>query len=213
MKTVLYDYTEGQRGCPVNGLSVYDLGDFSFGKPSRITAKTAMGQRNHKHRSGKLFKRQNSWQRSFNFRRLFRGKYAQNNPWPWARDLFDSHTADRRRQRFFTEIYASCQSAELASVRNCGHRLSKSKRRNQANRGVKQKIEAFLSLPGEKLTGTQGVMIPIRIRGFNASKRFVKAWRKKIPYLSRKNSWWGHCLLTGVPPEKGRMTEFFPKER
>jgi predicted ATP-dependent protease len=28
----------------VNGLAVYQLGDFSFGKPSRITAKTFMGR-------------------------------------------------------------------------------------------------------------------------------------------------------------------------
>ena len=28
----------------VNGLSVYDLGEYSFGKPTRITAKTSMGK-------------------------------------------------------------------------------------------------------------------------------------------------------------------------
>ena len=28
----------------VNGLAVYQMGDFSFGKPSRITAKTFMGR-------------------------------------------------------------------------------------------------------------------------------------------------------------------------
>ena len=29
----------------VNGLAVFDLGDFSFGRPSRITAKTYAGRR------------------------------------------------------------------------------------------------------------------------------------------------------------------------
>ena len=28
----------------VNGLSVYNLGDYMFGKPSRITAKTSLGK-------------------------------------------------------------------------------------------------------------------------------------------------------------------------
>jgi Predicted ATP-dependent protease len=36
--------TEGRVIGQVNGLSVYDFGDFSFGKPSRITAKTSMGR-------------------------------------------------------------------------------------------------------------------------------------------------------------------------
>ena len=35
---------EGEEVGQVNGLSVYDLGDFSFGRPSRITAKTFMGR-------------------------------------------------------------------------------------------------------------------------------------------------------------------------
>jgi len=36
--------TEGKTVGQVNGLSVYDMGDYSFGKPSRITAKTSMGR-------------------------------------------------------------------------------------------------------------------------------------------------------------------------
>ena len=36
--------TEGAVVGQVNGLSVYDMGQFMFGKPSRITARTSMGR-------------------------------------------------------------------------------------------------------------------------------------------------------------------------
>ena len=36
--------SEGARVGQVNGLSVYDLGEYAFGKPSRITAQTSMGK-------------------------------------------------------------------------------------------------------------------------------------------------------------------------
>ncbi|MHB8766195.1 MAG: Lon protease family protein, partial [Deferrisomatales bacterium] len=41
--TVLVD-TQGQAVGQVNGLSVYDLGDYAFGKPSRVTAKVFLGK-------------------------------------------------------------------------------------------------------------------------------------------------------------------------
>ncbi|OGD12674.1 MAG: ATP-dependent protease, partial [Candidatus Aminicenantes bacterium RBG_13_62_12] len=41
--TILID-TEGRVTGQVNGLSVYDMGQFAFGKPTRITAKTAVGR-------------------------------------------------------------------------------------------------------------------------------------------------------------------------
>jgi lon-related putative ATP-dependent protease len=41
--TLIVD-TEGQKTGQVNGLAVIDLGDYSFGKPSRITAKTYAGK-------------------------------------------------------------------------------------------------------------------------------------------------------------------------
>lgn len=40
--TIMIDCTGREVG-QVNGLSVYDMGEYSFGKPTRITAKTAMG--------------------------------------------------------------------------------------------------------------------------------------------------------------------------
>ena len=37
--------TEGAVVGQVNGLSVYQLGEYEFGRPSRITAKTSYGRR------------------------------------------------------------------------------------------------------------------------------------------------------------------------
>ncbi len=44
MRDVLLISTEGQKVGTINGLSVYDLGDYSFGRPSRITAKVSVGK-------------------------------------------------------------------------------------------------------------------------------------------------------------------------
>src|SRR4030066_1984357 len=41
--TILID-SDGMVVGQVNGLSVYNLGDYMFGKPSRITVKTSMGK-------------------------------------------------------------------------------------------------------------------------------------------------------------------------
>ena len=39
--------TTGRRVGQVNGLAIYDMGDYVFGKPSRITAETSYGQGGH----------------------------------------------------------------------------------------------------------------------------------------------------------------------
>ena len=41
--TILVE-VQGSEVGQINGLAVYQMGDFSFGKPSRITAKTFMGR-------------------------------------------------------------------------------------------------------------------------------------------------------------------------
>ena len=52
---------EGDVVGQVNGLSVYDLGDFAFGKPSRITARTYPGHRGpYEYRQGGKTKRQDT---------------------------------------------------------------------------------------------------------------------------------------------------------
>jgi predicted ATP-dependent protease len=43
-RDVLMIDTQGFKIGQVNGLSVYDMGDYAFGKPSRITAQTAVGR-------------------------------------------------------------------------------------------------------------------------------------------------------------------------
>ena len=44
LKDILKIETQGKKVGQVNGLSIYDLGDFMFGKPTRITANIAIGK-------------------------------------------------------------------------------------------------------------------------------------------------------------------------
>ncbi|MFQ6109951.1 MAG: AAA family ATPase, partial [Candidatus Aminicenantales bacterium] len=78
--TIMID-TEGKVAGQVNGLSVYSMGEFSFGKPTRITARTAVGRAGviniereadlsgRTHNKGVLI-----------LGGYLRGKYAQNKP-------------------------------------------------------------------------------------------------------------------------------------
>ena len=43
-ETLLID-TEGARVGQINGLTVISIGDYSFGKPAKVTANTYMGSR------------------------------------------------------------------------------------------------------------------------------------------------------------------------
>jgi len=65
----------------VNGLSVYDMGDYAFGKPSRITAKTSMGRAGiiNIEREAKLSGKTHD-KGVLILEGYFRGKYAQNKP-------------------------------------------------------------------------------------------------------------------------------------
>ncbi len=56
MRDIYLISTEGMRVGTINGLSVYDLGDYSFGRPSRITARVSAGKEGvvHLDREAKL---------------------------------------------------------------------------------------------------------------------------------------------------------------
>jgi predicted ATP-dependent protease len=158
--------TKGTVVGQVNGLAVLGLGDYSFGKPSRITARTYVGsggviniEREIK-LSGKIYNKG-----SMIISGYFGGKYAKNFP-----IVFSASVA-------FEQVYEevdgdSASAAEiyvlLSSLSNCGIRqeLAVTGSVNQhgeiqAIGGVNEKIEGFYQVCKIfGLTGKQGVIIP-----------------------------------------------------
>jgi ATP-dependent Lon protease len=163
--TIMID-SEGEVVGQVNGLAIYQLGDHEFGKPSRITAKTAMGRAGiiniereadlsgKTHNKGVLI-----------LAGYLRGKYAQEKPLTMSASLCfeQSYTGVDGDSASSTEVYALLSSlaglplrqdiAVTGSVNQKGE--------IQPIGGVNEKIEGFLDVCKIKgLNGKQGVMIP-----------------------------------------------------
>jgi lon-related putative ATP-dependent protease len=163
--TIMID-TEGQVVGQINGLSVYSLGEYAFGKPTRITARTSMGRggviniereadlSGPTHNKGVLI-----------LGGYLRGKYAQDKPLTISASICfeQSYSGVEGDSASSTEVYAILSSlsglplkqdiAVTGSVNQKGE--------IQPIGGVNEKVEGFYSVCKAKgLIGSQGVLIP-----------------------------------------------------
>ncbi|MBM3298293.1 MAG: ATP-dependent protease, partial [Candidatus Aminicenantes bacterium] len=163
--TILID-TEGRVTGQVNGLSVYDMGQFAFGKPTRITAKTAVGRAGviniereadlsgRTHNKGVLI-----------LGGYLRGTYAQDKPFSLSASIAfeQSYGGVDGDSASSTEVYAILSSLSGLPLRQD---IAVTGSLNQKGEiqpigGVNEKIEGFYDVCRAKgLTGTQGVIIP-----------------------------------------------------
>jgi predicted ATP-dependent protease len=163
--TLMVD-VDGEVVGQVNGLAVYDLGDFSFGKPSRITAKTFMGRRGviNIERESQLSGRIHD--KGVLILSGYLGyKYAQNKPLSLSASLCfeQSYEGVEGDSASSTELYAILSSLSGLPVEQ-GVAVTGSvnqKGEVQPIGGVNEKIEGFFDICKAKgLTGRQGVIIP-----------------------------------------------------
>ncbi|MBI4466588.1 MAG: AAA family ATPase [Acidobacteria bacterium] len=163
---VLID-TSGARVGQVNGLSVYDLGSYAFGKPVRITASTAMGRQGiinierEANLSGRLHDKGVAILSGY-----LRQKFAQSKPLSLAASVCfeQSYSGVDGDSASSTEIYALLSSlADLPIRQEIAVTGSVNQKGDiQAIGGVNYKIEGFYDVCKAKgLTNTQGVILPI----------------------------------------------------
>ena len=163
--TLLVD-VEGKSVGQVNGLSVLEIGGYSFGKPVRITATAALGK------AGLInIEREANLSGRFHDKGIhiiagyLRSQFAQDKPLSLAASICfeQSYSGVDGDSASSTEIYALASAlsglplrqdiAVTGSVNQQGE--------IQAIGGVNEKIEGFFDVCRIKgLTGTQGVMIP-----------------------------------------------------
>jgi lon-related putative ATP-dependent protease len=163
--TIMID-AEGTSVGQVNGLSVYMLGETAFGKPTRITASTAVG------RAGviNIEREADMSGRTHNKGVLIlggylRGKYAQNKPFSLSASLAfeQSYSGVDGDSASSTEVYAILSSLSKIPLRQD---IAVTGSLNQKGEiqpigGVNEKIEGFFDVCKAKgLSGTQGVIIP-----------------------------------------------------
>ncbi|HXV48933.1 MAG TPA: ATP-binding protein, partial [Candidatus Binatia bacterium] len=163
--TLLVD-VDGAAVGQVNGLAVYQMGDFNFGKPSRITAKTFMGRGGivNIERESKLSGKSHD-KGVLILGGYLGGKYAQQNPLSLASSVcfeqsYDGVDGDSASS---AELYAILSSLAEVPIKQ-GIAVTGSVNQNgevQAIGGVNFKIEGHFDVC--RLKGSadgQGVMIP-----------------------------------------------------
>jgi len=163
--TLLIDVSGECQG-QVNGLSVLDLGDYTFGRPMRITAQTALGADGFTNldRETRLSGRIHS--KGFLILTSFlQSRYAQDKPLAIsARITFEqSYGEVEGDSASSTEVYALLSALSGIPLRQ-GIAVTGSVNQRgevQSVGGVTRKIEGFFDVCRiQGLTGEQGVLIP-----------------------------------------------------
>src|SRR5215471_7818443 len=163
--TLLVD-VDGKRVGQVNGLSVLEIGGYSFGKPVRITATAALGK------TGLInIEREANLSGRFHDKGVqiiagyLRSRFAQDKPLSLAASICfeQSYSGVDGDSASSTEVYALVSAlADLPLRQDIAVTGSMNQQGDiQAIGGVNEKIEGFFDVCKiEGLTGTQGVMIP-----------------------------------------------------
>ena len=166
----------------VNGLSVYDIGDFSFGKPSRITARVYLGKggvldiEREAKLSGRIYNKGVLILSGF-----LGGTYAQDKPLSLSASLAfeQSYGEVEGDSASAAELIALISGIAEVPVKQ-GLAITGSinqKGEIQPIGGVNEKIEGFFAVCRNRgLTGDQGVVIPkINVKNLMLKKDVVEA--------------------------------------
>jgi ATP-dependent Lon protease len=208
--TILID-SDGMVVGQVNGLSVYNLGDYMFGKPSRITAKTSLGKagiiniEREAEMSGPIHNKG-----VYILAGYLRGKYAQDKPITMSASLCfeQSYSGVEGDSASSTEVYALLSSLSGLPLRQdiAVTGSVNQKGEIQPIGGVNEKIEGFFDVCKAKgLTGKQGVMIPhLNVDDLMLRKEVVEAVKEqKFHIYPVKTIDQGIEILTGVRAGEG----------
>ena len=166
LRGILHIDTDGERVGQINGLSVFQLGDFSFAQPSRITANTRLGdgelvdiQREVKlggsiHSKGVLI-----------LSSFLASRYAAEQPLSLAASLVFEQTYGQVEgdSASVAELCALLSSLANAPIRQSLAVTGSVDQfgRVQAIGAVNEKVEGYFDICNQRgLTGSQGVLIP-----------------------------------------------------
>ncbi len=216
--TIMID-TEGEVVGQVNGLSVYSLGDISFGKPSRITSKTFLG------RGGVInIERESQLSGPIHNKGVmilsgYLGwKYAQDKPLSLSASLCfeQSYQGVEGDSASSAELYAILSSlSEIPIRQNIAVTGSVNQKGEiQPIGGANQKIEGFFKVCQAKgLSGDQGVLIPHQnLRNLMLREEVVEAVKQEHFHIySAKTINEGIEILTGVTAGKRQKDGTYPK--
>ena len=179
--TILVDVSGSVPG-QVNGLSVYDLGDYAFGKPSRITSRVYLGKAGvvaidrEAKLSGRIYNKGVLILTGY-----LGGRYAQEKPLSLSASLAfeQSYGEVEGDSASLAELVALLSAvAGVPVMQNIAVTGSiNQKGEVQPIGGVNEKIEGFFAVcKARGLTGVQGVVVPrTNVRNLMLKKEVVQA--------------------------------------
>lgn len=184
-KNMILVDTQGEVIGQINGLAVYNLGDYAFGRPSRITCETFMGLEGVVNIERKANLSGNIHNKGVLILSGYIGaKYAQNKPLSLSASLCfeQSYEMVEGDSASAAELIALISSLSVVPIKQ-GFAITGSvnqKGQIQPIGGVNEKIEGFYHVCKAKgLNGEQSVIIPHQnVRNLMLKKEVVEAIRE-----------------------------------
>ena len=215
--TLLID-TTGERVGQINGLTVMTVGDYTFGKPSKITANTYVGKTGIINVEREVEMSGSSHSKGVFILNGYLGEmFAQDIPLSLTasicfEQLYNGVDGDSASS---TELYALLSSlSDLPINQSIAVTGSVNQKGEiQPIGGVNAKIEGFYQVCKMRgLNGTHGVIIPIQnVMNLNLTDEVVSAVKsKKFHIYAISNIEEGIEILTGVPAGKRDKNGNFP---
>lgn len=215
--TIMID-TSGEKVGQINGLSVMNVGDYSFGKPAKITANTYVGKSGIVNIEREVEMSGTTHSKGVMILSAYIGeKFAQNRPLALSASLcfeqmYNGVDGDSASS---TELYAILSSlSDLPIKQNIAVTGSVNQKGEiQPIGGLTDKIEGFFSICQLRgLTGDQGIMMPYsNIKNLNLSDEVIKAVKDGMFHIyAIKTVDEGIELLTGVPAGKKNKAGEYP---
>ncbi|RUM88039.1 MAG: ATP-dependent protease [Thermodesulfatator sp.] len=227
-KDIIKVSTSGSAAGQINGLAVYNLGDYSFGKPSRITANISLGKdgvvniEREAELSGKIHTKGVMILAGYLRSRFARGRILSLTATICFEQSYGMIDGDSASGAELFALLSAISGIPLSQEIACTGAVSQ-KGEILPVGGVTAKIEGFFDLCQERgFAGKQGVIIPrANVRDLTLKSQVIDAVRQ-----GKFNIWPVETveeaieLLTGmpagVPDEKGRFAEdtvFFKVDR
>jgi len=217
--SLLLDVT-GEEVGQINGLAVYDLGDFSFGRPTRITAQTFVGREGLINIEREASMSGRTHDKGVLILSGYLGaKFGQDRPLPLSASLCfeQTHEGVDGDSASSIEIYALSSSLSGLPLRQdiAVTGSVNQKGEIQPIGGVNQKVEGMFDVcrTVTGLTGTQGVIIPHQnVKNLMLRDDVVEAVREGTFHVyAVKTVDEGLEILTGKPAGKANAAGVYPK--
>lgn len=210
--------TSGYKVGEINGLTIMQIGDFAFGKPSKITVNTYTGKNGVVNVEREVELSGSSHSKGVFILSGYLGQmFAQDNPLCLTasicfEQLYNGVDGDSASS---TELYGLLSSLSEIPINQAIAVTGSVNQKGEIQPigGVNEKIEGFFQICKMRgLDGSHGVMIPVQnINNLQLSDEVIDAVKNKLFHIySVSNIDEGIEVLTGVPAGKKDKDGHFP---